>query len=340
MAIPASFMSALFNVGSAAFNASMQQEQNDWNAHLAQRQNAWNRENWYNAMGYNSPINQVERLKAAGLNPALMYGNGIENVAPTAPDMVSSQGVAPNIGSPFANFARDMQNEQLVESQVKLNESAANRNNAQAGLYTTQTDIAGVRFRIISKNGEELSDLQKQTMKQGIENLKAQYDNISADTAVKILQGEELRKKIDEILPAELQKIQSEIGLNEAQTKEVLELLPTKMLLNKAMASNYFAQGRLANANAEFQEKLNKSDLYVQEFINSIRLNNEGKIIGMDIELGENRSAAAVGSSLSKHYEGDYANVSRPASNSDQFINGAGTLFGTLGKLFSLIGKF
>lgn len=335
----AGLFSTIGNIATGLINSQSQYETNVHNEWLAKQQNHWNRQNWFNAMGYDAPINQIQRLKAAGLNPALVYGNGIENVSPTAPDMVSSQGVAPNIGSPFTNLSRELLQQELTESQVNLNNSTANRNNAQAGLYTTQTDIAGVRFKILSKNGEVLSDLEVKTMEKHLDLLQESIANMSADTAVKLLEGEKLRNYIDKIQPAELQKIQSEIGLNEAQTKQILELIPYEIALKKAMTSNQYSQAQLASAQAKWQETLNNSDEYVQEFIRGLRLNNEGKIISMDIDLGNNRSAAAVGASLSDHYSGDYANVAKPASGADYGINGISTLFGVLGRLFSGIVK-
>jgi len=40
------------------------------------RQSTWNREMWDLQNEYNMPANQMDRLRKAGLNPNLMYGNG------------------------------------------------------------------------------------------------------------------------------------------------------------------------------------------------------------------------------------------------------------------------
>jgi len=51
-------------------------------------QNDQNRALYYEQREYNKPLNQVARLKEAGLNPALMYGTGTgANVAGTPPTM-------------------------------------------------------------------------------------------------------------------------------------------------------------------------------------------------------------------------------------------------------------
>ena len=38
--------------------------------------NLFNRNEWKRQAEYNSPVNQMARLKQAGLNPHLVYGNG------------------------------------------------------------------------------------------------------------------------------------------------------------------------------------------------------------------------------------------------------------------------
>lgn len=56
----------LFGIGSA----------NAQNAENIERQNQLNVEQWMRENNYNLPINQVQRLRAAGLSPSLMYENG------------------------------------------------------------------------------------------------------------------------------------------------------------------------------------------------------------------------------------------------------------------------
>ena len=327
--------SVIGNIGSSMINASLQANQNEYNHYLAKEQNQENRINWYNAMGYNAPINQVERLKSAGLNPALMYGNGLENVAPSAPDMVSSQGVAPNIGSPFANLARDMQNQQLVDSQVRLNDSAAQRNLADAGLKEVQIDIAGVNFQIMQKNGIAMSDARLENLRTNTEMLQSTIQNIDQDTAIKVLEEKRLDKYIAEQMPAEIEKLKSETGLNEAQAKQILELLPYEILLKKATANNANAQARLAKANAEFQEKLNASDQYVKDFIQSVHIDNMGKLVSVAINAGTNNNAMRYGG----------YNLGIKGLYTDQYDIGnaslieTGEVLGCLGRLFSFIIK-
>lgn len=53
---------------------------------MAEYQNAWNLDQWNRANAYNAPSAQMQRLKDAGLNPNLVYGNGAgQSVAVQSP---------------------------------------------------------------------------------------------------------------------------------------------------------------------------------------------------------------------------------------------------------------
>ena len=56
----------------------------EYNLMLARQQNQWNLEQWQRENDYNSPTSQMARLRAAGLNPDLMYGrsNYAANIRP------------------------------------------------------------------------------------------------------------------------------------------------------------------------------------------------------------------------------------------------------------------
>lgn len=94
-------LGAVGNLAGGAIGAhnslKMLEYQNQYNREMAdlqwQRyQDAWNKEN-----AYNSPAQQVQRLKEAGLNPALMYGSGSASVGNSShlpsPPSVSSERV-------------------------------------------------------------------------------------------------------------------------------------------------------------------------------------------------------------------------------------------------------
>ena len=76
-------------------------------------------ENWNREVNYNDPKQQMKRLKDAGLNPNLVYGNGAAGLeapstaAPTAPGAPMAQTV------PFSNFAAEGAQVALAINQAK-----------------------------------------------------------------------------------------------------------------------------------------------------------------------------------------------------------------------------
>lgn len=60
-------------------------ETNAANLELAKYQNDWNLQQWNRENEYNSPLEQMKRLEAAGLNPNLVYGNGATTLSASSP---------------------------------------------------------------------------------------------------------------------------------------------------------------------------------------------------------------------------------------------------------------
>ena len=71
-------VSSLFGAG---LNAASQKSANSTNMKIARYQNAWNLEQWNRENAYNLPTAQMARLKAAGLNPNLVYGSGAQTTS-------------------------------------------------------------------------------------------------------------------------------------------------------------------------------------------------------------------------------------------------------------------
>lgn len=81
-------------IAGAVFNPIMQgvsnRKQRKWEEKMAQRQRDWAIEDWNRTNEYNNPKAQMQRLKDAGLNPNLVYGNGAEGNATGMPRATSS----------------------------------------------------------------------------------------------------------------------------------------------------------------------------------------------------------------------------------------------------------
>lgn len=83
LATAASIGSSLLNANTARKNTDLT---NKANRELAEYQYSKDLEMWNRGNAYNDPINQMDRLKKAGLNPNLVYGNGaVGNTASQLP---------------------------------------------------------------------------------------------------------------------------------------------------------------------------------------------------------------------------------------------------------------
>ena len=109
--------------GSMAFNSAQSQIQRQWTEQM------WNKQNEYNL-----PVNQMARLRAAGLNPSLMYSNGVSGLvsadvgagseAAASPSSAITQllGQVPQLLSDTNKTALTMSEIELNKSKLPLNQ--------------------------------------------------------------------------------------------------------------------------------------------------------------------------------------------------------------------------
>lgn len=125
------------------FSSSGQKSANKTNIQLAREQRDWNEEMWNKQNAYNSPAAQIARMRAAGLNPALMYSQGnvgnAGDVKGYNPPSVGNElaGLGQGISSGLGNVMSGMmQYEQLKQIQAQ---TALLRAKATKELNTTMT---------------------------------------------------------------------------------------------------------------------------------------------------------------------------------------------------------
>lgn len=123
-----------FDLGGVAggiMNYYSQKETNKANRELAELAYQQNVEQWERENAYNHPAQQMSRLREAGLNPNLVYGNGSAvQTSAHSPQMVYPQMQAPKLDIGVQGFSA--QNSPIVASQRQVNESVVALNNAKA----------------------------------------------------------------------------------------------------------------------------------------------------------------------------------------------------------------
>lgn len=289
----------------------------EYNLNLAKMQNQWNIEQWNRENAYNSPAAQMARYKAAGLNPDLIYGQ--QNLSAASPEMTAGEGSQPTDVSNLANkrtigdIAAQASQTRLTNAQAKLAESQADKTDAETTgqninnewlpkLLKGQTEIneadvkqrladAGLKGKQIEVAVEQIKVMQQSVKEsqQKINDLQSQMENRTFQQVQAMLEYN-LKKDKQRY---EIREILSKIGVNSANTKRILGLLPYEIAesisrtnVNDATAALTFlkqgtemiiqANGRLDGAQKSEMIKALQMDNYDKLMDLSIHLNSDG----------------------------------------------------------------
>lgn len=152
MPVSDSSIIAAANLADTATNAYMQGNANKKNRKFAEKMYTWQRQDaladWNMQNAYNSPAAQIARLKEAGLNPALIYGDGGSIMqASTVRSADMTQGhEQPLTGTRLGEGMRDyfsvrMQNAQLENMDLQNKKLAAETSSVLGSTNMTQFDL-------------------------------------------------------------------------------------------------------------------------------------------------------------------------------------------------------
>lgn len=220
-------------------------EQRAWSEKMYNEQNAWNYEMWQKENEYNTPAAQVQRMRDAGLNP-LFYGldgssaGDLTAAQPLAYEQAKSQPTQNAIGAGMDTFAqmKGLENStKLVNAQIdKLHEE-------QSGLkldndFKERTMNARVEAENLANS------LTKEQIAKAGEEIKSIQQNIK----------ESIARTENEIEKKGL--ILAEKTLKEAETKEVLELIPYKKNLMEAQTAAQKAAASASYMHALYEKGL------------------------------------------------------------------------------------
>ena len=218
----------------------------------------WNRTN-----DYNSPIKQMERLKAGGLNPNLVYGNGATTTANNITPMASKPLPAPNTGQvlqsgimQIADLEQKRMQNDLVASQIfnnglladKIkqdtfrsvalgNESLFKSRNLELDNQINQFQFGKLKeLRQVSIDGQ--IQLAKKTL---LQNKEAEINMLTLDkrnqqmllesySRLKLMDSQLSNQQLDNAIKTEIKNLRQK-GLNESDN--VLLRLFSDLLPNK-----------------------------------------------------------------------------------------------------------
>lgn len=127
----------------AASSMAGLKKQHEYNKEMAALQNQYNIDMWNRQNEYNSPVQQMNRLKEAGLNPNLMYGQGTVGNASSAPHLSAPN--APDVQGAVRDAAKAINPFQIMEMVIKLRKDLADAESAEqrANILGIQGLVAG-----------------------------------------------------------------------------------------------------------------------------------------------------------------------------------------------------
>lgn len=144
-------------------------------------------EMWHKANAYNSPIQQMQRLREAGLNPNLIYGNGATHTAQQAPSakVPEIQNELASMGQlnavPILSMYQDMQVKKAQMDNLKKQMEYTDSKIINEGLKAISTSVNTEKNQFSLGQARRLADSQFETA-------MANLDKIRQDVNLKMVQ--------------------------------------------------------------------------------------------------------------------------------------------------------
>lgn len=271
-------------------NVAMQRETNELQYRMMQEQNEWNRQQAIDMFNleasYNSPIKQMQRLKEAGINPAVAFG---QNLATSAGNSNASTPAAVGVPTPQAPHVSPVPSpiagvsEAITSNIVGLAQAIGSVSNAKRQDAETDRINALLKSEMDRLQAEaegqrivnSINEIQKE-MNEWKYTLDIQYSERERVATIKNLVSQyelNIAKKETEAADALLKKIQEKLSSKEyeilqekaplliQELREQIELLREKQSTEKAYQNQANASARLSSAQASTVNALRDSQV-------------------------------------------------------------------------------
>lgn len=212
---------------------------------------------------YNSPQSQMERLRTAGLNPHLVYGNGnsVQAAASTKPADPGKPVQAPDYGNIIGTGLSQYQDIRMQEAQVdnlKAQKTVYDQDAILKASQTASNAMSTARSEFELKQGQSLAASSLQAAKLGVEKLSMEIDS-----------G---RQNMD---------IRSQTNLREAATNSsnLKEAIQRMLTMQQQRASQQIQNAKTQQETKNAQEELKR----IQQ--NIINLDKDNQLKQLDIEM-------------------------------------------------------
>lgn len=152
---------------------------NERNIALAREQMNWNESMWNKQNAYNHPIQQMQRLKGAGLNPHLIYGTGTQGAVGNAGDVKGYDRADVKSTHEGVRAFSDYMNFRGIQAQINNADAIAEAKKQEAIKTATESAILGKRLgkedEFLNANLEGLT-LRNQKTDLENKNLEVQFE--------------------------------------------------------------------------------------------------------------------------------------------------------------------
>lgn len=284
------------------------EDANRQNKELMHMQNAFNVSQTNAANAYNHPMMQMQRLKEAGINPALAFTNGVSGNSMT-PASASSTPTMQQ--APYSSPLTELQDAMLKDQQLKNMEQERQLTGATTEATYKNIDLTDKTMMQIDKNMQftdaQMDLMRKQALQidestnkiiQEIENLRTANDGMKIDNAQKELQLFFEKLTFDSKVEAEFARNYSSVAQFKFDMLTFVERITNLKLENAKLRAdiqhvneqtkNERRRGRILNldySNGKVILKMNegKSSVYGNKAVHWIDyvLEKSGQLLGM-----------------------------------------------------------
>lgn len=237
-------------------NLQIARETNQTNLQLAREQNQWNLEQWNRQNEYNTPLNQVNLLKEAGLNPNLYKGEGSTAGSLVSADLANQQAVSVqnpfggisdmNLAQGYADFKRTLAETEGIKAETGLNKTK-NVNEMKQGEFIEALNKSQLELNnstvSVNYSVKNMNELQSEVFKKRVVEMDQHIQEMQSNIA-KNCAGVKLTY-------ANISKIDQELQMQWKRLNLDAEQLKAQKALWRATESQLFSQMRLNNKHGE-----------------------------------------------------------------------------------------